>query len=62
MQIRHFRPSDAFTLRAVLQLARQHYATAQLQAYAPVEYDAAQWAERCVPTAHGWPRWTAALH
>ena len=27
-------------------LARQHYTTAQLQAWAPAEYDAAQWSER----------------
>ena len=51
MQIRTFLPGDAPTLRTVFhssvhQLARQHYTTAQLQAWAPAEYDAAQWAER----------------
>ncbi len=51
MHVRPFFPGDASTLRSVFhssvhQLARQHYAAAQLQAWAPAEYDAAQWAER----------------
>lgn len=51
MRIRPFHPGDEPTLRAVFhssvhQRARQHYTAAQLQAWAPAEYDAAQWAER----------------
>ena len=51
MQIRTFLPGDASTLRSVFhssahQLARQHYTTAQLQAWAPAEYNAAQWDKR----------------
>ncbi len=51
MHIRPFLPIDAPTLRAIFhfsvhKLARQHYTTAQLQAWAPAEYDAAQWSER----------------
>ena len=51
MHVRPFFPGDASTLRSVFhssvhQLARQHYAAAQLQAWAPAEYAAAQWAER----------------
>lgn len=51
MHIRPFQPDDAPALWAVLhssvhQLARQHYSAAQLQAWAPADYDAAQWAER----------------
>ena len=42
-----FHPNDAPVLRAVFhssvhQLARQHYTAAQLQAWATVDYDAAQ--------------------
>ena len=51
MHIRPFLHNDAPALRAVFhssvhQLARQHYTAEQLQAWAPVEYDAAQWIER----------------
>lgn len=51
MLIRPFQPDDAPALWAVFhssvhQLARQHYSAAQLQAWAPADYDAAQWAER----------------
>ena len=51
MHIRPFFPGDALTLRTVFhssvhQLARQHYTTAQLQAWAPAEYNAAQWDKR----------------
>ena len=51
MPIRPFLPGDAPALRATFHsfihpLARQHYTTAQLQAWAPAEYDATQWAER----------------
>ena len=51
MHIRLFHPEDAPALRTVFhssvhQLARSHYSAAQLQAWAPAEYDAAQWAER----------------
>lgn len=51
MQIRPFLPSDALTLCTVFhssihQLARQHDTAAQLQTWAPAEYDAAQWAKR----------------
>lgn len=49
--IRPFLPTDAPTLRIVFhssvhQLARQHYSAEQLQAWAPADYDADQWAER----------------
>lgn len=51
LHIRPFLFDDARALRDVFhssvhQLARQHYTAAQLQAWAPTEYDAAQWAER----------------
>lgn len=51
MLIRPFTIGDEPILRAVFhssvhQLARQHYTAAQLQAWAPGEYDAAQWADR----------------
>ena len=51
MPIRPFLPGDAPALRATFHsfihpLARQHYTTAQLQAWAPAEYDATQWNER----------------
>ena len=51
MHIRPFLLNNALTLCAVFhssvhQLARQHYTTAQLQAWAPAEYDATQWNER----------------
>lgn len=51
VDIRHFHPTDAPALRvlfhaAVHKLAHQHYAVDQLNAWAPEEHDAAQWAAR----------------
>ncbi|NMM90297.1 GNAT family N-acetyltransferase [Rhodococcus sp. SRB_17] len=51
MRLRPCHPGDEPALRAVFhssvhQLARPHYTAEQLQAWAPAEYDAAQWAER----------------
>lgn len=51
MHIRPFLPGDESALRAVFhssvhQLACQHHTAEQLQAWAPTDYDAAQWAER----------------
>ena len=51
MHIRPFHPGDEHALRAVFhssihQLAGLHYTPEQLQAWAPAEYDAPQWAER----------------
>lgn len=51
MRIRPFHAGDEPALRAVFhssihQLACQHYTAEQLQAWAPAEYDALQWAER----------------
>ena len=51
MHIRLFISGYSLSLRALFhssvhQLARQHYTAAQLQAWAPAEYDAAQWSER----------------
>lgn len=51
IHIRPFRPGDEAALRAVFHasvhgLASAHYSPAQLQAWAPLEHDAAQWAER----------------
>lgn len=51
MHIRPFLPGDEAALRAVFhasvhQLAHPHYSAAQLRAWAPADYDAAQWAER----------------
>ena len=43
----HAQPDDAPALWAVFHSSvHQHYSAAQLQAWAPVDYDAAQWAER----------------
>ena len=49
--IRAFRPGDEPALRAVFHdavhgLTCQHYSPAQRTAWAPLEYDTAQWAER----------------
>jgi putative acetyltransferase len=51
MHIRPFRPGDAPALHAIFysavhQLAKGHYTAAQLDAWAPADYDARQWAER----------------
>jgi putative acetyltransferase len=51
VHIRPFRPGDEATLRAVFHasvhgLASAHSSPAQLQAWAPLEHDPAQWAER----------------
>lgn len=58
MHIRPFLPGDASALRAVFpssvhHLARQHYTTKQLQAWAPAEYDSTQLAER-LRANHPW--------
>lgn len=50
-KLRNFRNGDESALRAVFyasvhELACGHYTAAQLQAWAPRQYDAAQWAER----------------
>ncbi|RZJ47844.1 MAG: GNAT family N-acetyltransferase [Acidovorax sp.] len=49
--IRHFRTGDETALRAVFHasvhgLACKHYCAEQLVAWAPLEHDAAQWAQR----------------
>ena len=51
VHIRPFRPGDEAALRAVFHasvhgLASTHYSPTQLQAWAPLEHDPAQWAER----------------
>lgn len=51
MPIRTFHPGDEPALRAVFYssvhaLARHHYTAEQLDAWAPRQYDAAQWGER----------------
>lgn len=51
MRIRNFRPGDEPILRSVFHssvhtLANKHYSPAQLNAWAPQEYDVVQWAER----------------
>ena len=58
VHIRPFQSHDTCALRAVFhssvhQLARRHYTAKQLQAWAPADYDAAQWAE-CLRANRPW--------